>query len=227
MGRGVINPGFLPRTRQVSGWLGSGGEGGGSGRHGGAGVGVCAPLSCSHAPGRRLPIPRFNDSSAEPPSPFSGLTKPAATARQDPEARLKRLLPKVSTGFGKSKKRFQVLKQLPSLRLSGHVLTHSVFSKVSAVMPRKSVSPVLQPFFCSHQLCGLGPVTLPLWASVYSYRVQITTSTVSEEERWLMRSTQRCLGSPERSQSLEGPLVLSVSAATPYSQRNRHRSWRR
>lgn len=93
--------------------------------------GRCEPHSAApQSPCRGLATLCFNNSLAEPPSPFSSLTDPTAITQQGPKARLKRLLPKVSTSFGKSKLRFQVLKQLLSLRVSV-MSSHSVSSRRS------------------------------------------------------------------------------------------------
>lgn len=94
--------------------------------------GRCEPRSAApQSPCGGLSTLCFNNSLAETPSLFSSLTNPAATTGQGPKVRLKCLLPKVSTSFGKSKLRFQVLQQLLGLRVSGHVPAHSVSSRRS------------------------------------------------------------------------------------------------
>lgn len=83
---------------------------------GGAGEDVSPTQLLSKPPAEDLPL-CFNSSSAEPPSPISSLTNPAAITWQGPKARL----PKVSTSFRNSKLRFQVLSQRLGLWMSGHL----------------------------------------------------------------------------------------------------------
>lgn len=67
---------------------------------------------------------------------------------------------------------------------------HHLLQKTPWCHQQESAGPGLQSHFCVYQLCSLGPVASPLWASFCSHRAEITTSRVADAKGLPLPSAQ-------------------------------------